>query len=74
VSANHETTVETARRHVREGEERMARQAALVAGLVRDRRHEAATLGRLVLMTMHASLDLMRGHLRQIERRSKRTP
>ena len=40
-----ETVLEMARRHVREGEERLARQVALVAKLERDKHTEAAALG-----------------------------
>jgi hypothetical protein len=60
-----------AQRHVREGEKRVARQERIVAELDRDNHPEAAALGRKVLGTMHASLDLMKLHLRAIEERPK---
>ena len=64
-----ETLLQKARRHVREGEDRIARQEATVAEFERNNHPEAATLGRGVLQTMRNSLDLMKRHLRQIEER-----
>ena len=64
-----ETLLETARRHVREGAERVTRQEAIVAGLERDNHPDAATFAREVLKTMRSSLDLMKRHLRAIEER-----
>lgn len=71
VSAHHETAVEMAQRHVREGEKRITRQEAMVAELDRDNHPEAATLGRKVLETMRSSLDLMKRHLQAIEEQLK---
>ena len=71
VSAHHETAVEMAQRHVREGEKRIARQEAMVAELDRDNHPEAATLGSKVLETMRSSLDLMKRHLQAIEEQLK---
>jgi hypothetical protein len=63
------TLLETARRHVREGEERIVRQEATVAELERNNHAEAAGFARGVLETMCVSLDLMKQHLRRIEER-----
>jgi hypothetical protein len=67
-----ETVLEMARRHVLEGEERLARQIALVAKLERGNHTEAAALGNEVLETIRLSLDMWEGHLSRLERRSKR--
>ena len=67
-----ETVLEMARRHVREGEERLARQMTIVQGLERNNHPEAAALGRKVLETIRSSLDLSKHHLRDLERRSER--
>ena len=66
-----ETLSELARRHVREGEERLARQAAIVARLERDNQPTAAALGRSILETIRTSLEMAKRHLRQIEEQSK---
>ena len=71
VSTHHETALEMARRHVRDAEKRIARQATIVAELDRDNHTEAATLGRTVLETMRSTLNLMKRHLLAIEERSK---
>jgi hypothetical protein len=52
-----------ARRHVREGEERIARQEVRVAGLIRAGHHDAAARGAKVLEQMRLSLKLARRHL-----------
>jgi hypothetical protein len=67
-----ETVLEMARRHVLEGEERLARQIALVAKLERDNHTEAAVLGSKVLGAIRLSLDMSKRHLRNLESRSKR--
>jgi hypothetical protein len=71
VDDHHEPVMVMAFRHVREGEKRIARQAAIVAKWDRNHRRKAATLGRKVLETMHSSLNLMKRHLRTIEGRPK---
>ena len=53
-----------AERHVREGEVRVARQLVIIEEMDRDNHPEAAAMGRVVLVTLQATLDLMRGHLR----------
>ena len=62
-----ETELEMARRHVREGEERVTRQAAIVAELERDSHAKAAVLGRELLKTMLTILDFQKRHLRELE-------
>jgi hypothetical protein len=66
-----ETVLEMARRHVREGEERLARQIAIVAKLERNS-HTDATLATKVLEAIRLSLDMSKRHLADLERRSKR--
>jgi hypothetical protein len=56
-----ETPLEMARRHVVEGEARVASQSALVTGLV-QKGHDT-TAAELLLSTMSESLLLMRAHL-----------
>jgi hypothetical protein len=70
-SRHPESVLEMARRHAREGEARVARQAAIVAELEKDHHAEAVALGSQVLETIRAPLDAMRRHLRQIEEQSK---
>ena len=67
--AQPETLLQKARRHVREGEDRIERQEATVAKLEKDNHEQAATMAKGVLAIMRASLDLMKRHLRQIEER-----
>jgi hypothetical protein len=59
-------------RHVLEGEERLARQIALVAKLERANHADAAALGSKVLEAIRLSLDMSKCHLARLERRSKR--
>ena len=61
---NAETPVELARRHVTEGEQRVARQKTIVERLVKDG-HEprAVDKARLVLRTLEHSLRLAKEHL-----------
>jgi len=66
-----ETVLEMARRHVREGEERLARQIAIVAKLERNS-HTDAALATKVLEAIRFSLDIWKGHLAHLKRRSKR--
>ena len=67
-----ETVLEMARRHVLEGEERLARQVALVAKLERASHTDAAALGSKVLEVIRLSLDVSKRHLHDLESRSKR--
>jgi hypothetical protein len=67
-----EAVLEMAHRHVREGEERLARQAAIVAKMEAAGRAKQAALGRSVLESMRTALELQRGHLRDIEARATR--
>jgi hypothetical protein len=66
------TQLELARRHVREGTERVARQEELVAWLDQDGNYASQTaLAREILTTLRTSFDLMRDHLRRIEGKSE---
>jgi hypothetical protein len=67
-----ETILEMARRHVREGEARLVRLAALVAKMERVGSQDQAALGRRVQETVRTALELQKGHLRDIEAQSKR--
>ena len=67
-----ETVLEMARRHLLEGEARLARQIALVRKLERASHTEAAVLATKVLETIRVSLDMSKHHLTDIERRAKR--
>ena len=60
-----------ATRHVMEGEERVARQEAILAKLVRDGHERAAEQARQVLETLRETLELSREHLnREREKRA----
>jgi hypothetical protein len=66
-----DTQLEIARRHVREGAERVARQEELVAWLDQRGNYASQTaLARKILTTLRTSLDLMRVHFRRIEGQS----
>ena len=68
-----ETLLGMARRHVRDGTERVAQQEGLVAALDRDTRYRPqAALAREILASLHISLDLRKSRLQAIEDRSKR--
>jgi hypothetical protein len=56
-----------ARRHVAEGEERVARQEILIAELDRDGHPELAVEAREILTTLQTSLQLQRDDLSLIE-------
>jgi hypothetical protein len=67
-----ETLLEMARRHVREGAERVVRQEALVAALDRNAKFASqAALAKHVLAILRGSLDLMERHLEEIEKRPR---
>ena len=57
---------------VREGQERLARQIALVTKLERANHTDAAALGSKVLEAIRLSLDMSKRHLSRLERRAKR--
>jgi hypothetical protein len=64
--------LEAARRHVREGAERVARQEAIVAMLDKDTSYRPqAALAREMLAILQESLDPMNSQLHAIEERSK---
>ena len=65
-----ETELELAQRHVREGEDRVARQAAIVVELERDSHLSAAAHARELLKNMLSILDFEKQRLPEIESRS----
>ena len=70
--SDRDTQLEMARRHVRVGTERVARQEELVAWLDQEGNYTSQTaLAREILATLRTSLDLMRDHLRRIEGKSE---
>ena len=72
MSGHPETLLDMARRHVREGGVRVARQEEIVAALDRDTNYRPqAALAREILASLYTSLDLMERHLRAIEGRSE---
>lgn len=62
-----ESDLQTARRHVREGEARVLRQEAIVSEMHRDNHPHAAALAELILRTMQESLRLFQLHLAMLE-------
>jgi hypothetical protein len=58
-----ETLLAKTERHVAQGEQRIARQQALIEDLEREHHREAAARERTVLATMESSLRQMREHL-----------
>jgi hypothetical protein len=71
MSGHAETLLEMARRHVREGAVRIARQEEIASKLDRDNHPQAAALARVILATMRSSLDLSEHHLLAIKGRSE---
>jgi hypothetical protein len=63
IAVRMESSLEQAERHVREGEERVARQAALVQRLVARGLDPAGA--EAILESLRASLELSREHLRR---------
>jgi hypothetical protein len=59
-------------RHVAEGEERVARQAMLIAELDRDGHAELSIMARVLLTTLETSLQLVRGDLSRFEKEARR--
>jgi len=57
-----ETLLQLAERHVLEGEDRIARQRAIIATMERDHHPEVAERARSILATMEESLRLARQH------------
>lgn len=56
-----------ARRHVSEGEDRLARQGALVAKLDVGGRTDVLPAARQLLVLMHVTLDIWRRDLERLE-------
>jgi hypothetical protein len=67
VSDRPETELEIAQRHVREGERRLVRMAAMIDAMDKDRYPKAFTISKLLLETMITSLDIWRLHLVRIK-------
>jgi hypothetical protein len=65
-----ETPLETAQRHVAEGEARCIRQTAHLREMIIDDYPEAARVAQRVLATLEDTLDAKREHLRQEEERA----
>jgi hypothetical protein len=66
MGARAEAELEMARRHVREGEDRLARQDALVSKM-QQRGFGESTLGEQVAETIRTSLYLARRHVGRLE-------
>lgn len=66
--------LDEAERHVREGEERVARQLILVNSLDAAGRHEEARAARVLLAVLTDSLNVARRHVRieQMGQRARR--
>ena len=69
----HETPLQMARRHVRDGEERLARQDALVRKMGAAIT-PVASLARELLDVMSATLVIARGDLERLERKARHDP
>jgi hypothetical protein len=67
VSDRPETELEIAQRHVRDGERRLIRMAAMIDAIDKDQYPKAASIGKVLLETMSTSLDIWKLHLRRIE-------
>jgi hypothetical protein len=67
-----DTELEMVRRHLREGEERLARQETIVAELEIEGHTEQAALGKRLLENIRRALELRKRHLRDIEAQSRR--
>jgi ribosomal protein S19E (S16A) len=63
-----EDVLSQAERHVREGEERIARQTAVVEELERDGHVHAAGKARVLLATLQAVLDTWHADLARLRR------
>ena len=67
-----ETLLELARRHVLEGEVRVARQRAIIEEMERDNHRDVAASARRIMATLEASLRLSRQHLERLDDASKK--
>ncbi len=68
VSGRRSSNLELAERHVAEGETRVARQRQIITTLEQDNHPRAAARGRAILVTLEATLVLMRRHLEELRR------
>jgi hypothetical protein len=66
--------IEIAKRHVRDGEERVAQQRAVVSQLEQGREAARADLARALLVTLEISLDLARDDLKRYEASQRQSP
>ena len=71
LTADEETKLEQARRHVREAGSRLAEQQARIAEMERD--GHKVTRSRELLATIEESLRLMRDHLEIEEQEARQT-
>jgi hypothetical protein len=67
--SSQETPLEQAQRHVLEGEQRVARQRAIIEEMDRDEHPAVAAQARHVLETLEETLRLSRQHLDEIKGR-----
>lgn len=58
-----ETHLDQAERHIREGEDRVARLAIILDELGRQSHHKAAEEAKRTLISLRCSLELARDHL-----------
>ena len=72
VAEGREPLLEMAQRHVREDEERVARQIDIIADLERLKHYQGAMLAKRVLKNMRATLDMARRHVEAIGKRARR--
>jgi hypothetical protein len=72
MSRRQETDLEKARRHVREGELRLARQCAVVTQLGLAGDEAGAMFAKWLLEAIQGGLELQRRHLRYIESQLKK--
>ena len=62
-----ETELEIAQRHVREGERRLIRMAAMINAIDNEKYPKATAMGKVLLETMSTSLDIWKLRLLSIK-------
>ena len=62
-----ETELEIAQRHVREGERRLIRMAAMINAIDNEKCPKATAMGKVLLETMSTSLDIWKLRLLSIK-------
>jgi hypothetical protein len=65
--------LETARRHLRESEDRIARQEALIAGLIRDKHERLLPAASQLVETMQGYKASVTRHISELEETSRFT-